>query len=95
MIHLLKYERMRGVAKLLGGFLAESILTLQAEAARELVVVAVPLFRGQAARARLQPGGAAGGCGDRRVAAGARRSGGCGGCEACWRGGATREASSS
>ena len=44
MIHLLKYERMGGVAKLLGGFLAESILTLQAEAARELIVVAVPLF---------------------------------------------------
>ena len=44
MIHLLKYERMRGVAKLLGGLLAESILTLRAEAARELVVVSVPLF---------------------------------------------------
>ena len=44
MIHLLKYERMGGVAKLLGGFLAESILTLQAEAARGLIVVAVPLF---------------------------------------------------
>ena len=47
MIHLLKYERMRNVAKLLGGLLAESILTLQAEAARELVVVAVPLFPGK------------------------------------------------
>lgn len=47
MIHLLKYERMGGVAKLLGGFLAEAILTLQADAARELVVVAVPLFRGK------------------------------------------------
>jgi len=44
MIHLLKYERMRGVAKLLGGLLAKSILTLRSEAARELVVVAVPLF---------------------------------------------------
>lgn len=44
MIHLLKYERMRGVAKLLGGLLAESISTLRAETARELVVVAVPLF---------------------------------------------------
>lgn len=44
MIHLLKYERMAGVAKLLGGLLAESILTLQPVAARELVVVAVPLF---------------------------------------------------
>lgn len=44
MIHLLKYERMAGVAKLLGGLLAESILTLRDEAARDLVVVAVPLF---------------------------------------------------
>src|SRR6185437_11484993 len=47
MIHLLKYERMIGVAKLLGGMLAESILTLRTEAASELVVVAVPLFPGK------------------------------------------------
>jgi ComF family protein len=44
MIHLLKYERMRGVAKLLGGELAEAILTLRAEAANPLTVIAVPLF---------------------------------------------------
>jgi ComF family protein len=44
MIHLLKYERMGGVAKLLGGLLAQSILTLRTEAAFELIVVAVPLF---------------------------------------------------
>ncbi|HEY4380188.1 MAG TPA: ComF family protein [Acidobacteriaceae bacterium] len=44
MIHLLKYEQMRGVAKLLGGFLADAIRTLREQAARELVVVAVPLF---------------------------------------------------
>ena len=44
MVHLLKYERMGGVAKLLGGMLAETILTLRAEAAKELTVVAVPLF---------------------------------------------------
>jgi ComF family protein len=44
MIHLLKYQRMRVVAEALGGMLAQSILTLEAEAARELVVVAVPLF---------------------------------------------------
>ncbi len=44
MIHLLKYDRMGGVAKLLGGFLADSILTLQAEAAQKLMVVPVPLF---------------------------------------------------
>jgi len=44
MIHLLKYERMRSVANLLGGMLAESILTLEADAASEVLVVAVPLF---------------------------------------------------
>jgi ComF family protein len=44
MVHLLKYERMQGIATLLGGMLAESILTLQADAARDLIVVAVPLF---------------------------------------------------
>jgi ComF family protein len=44
MIHLLKYERMRGVAKVLGGMLAEAVLMLHAEAAPELAVVAVPLF---------------------------------------------------
>jgi ComF family protein len=44
MIHLLKYEQMGGVAKMLGGLLAESILTLRDEASRELLVVAVPLF---------------------------------------------------
>ena len=38
MIHLLKYERMRPVARVLGGMLAESILTLRAEAAGELMV---------------------------------------------------------
>ena len=44
MIHLLKYERMQGVAKVLGGLLAEAILMLQAAAAQNQVVVAVPLF---------------------------------------------------
>jgi ComF family protein len=44
MVHLLKYEQMRGVAKLLGGQLAEAILTLRSDAARELTVIAVPLF---------------------------------------------------
>ena len=47
MIHLLKYERMRGLAKLLGSRLAEAILTLRGEAARELDVIAVPLFTGK------------------------------------------------
>jgi ComF family protein len=44
MIHLLKYERMSVVASALGGMLAEAILSLEAAAGRELVVVAVPLF---------------------------------------------------
>jgi len=44
MIHLLKYEHMSRVAKLLGKMLADSILSLEAEAAQQLLVVAVPLF---------------------------------------------------
>jgi ComF family protein len=44
MVHLLKYERMQEIANLLGGMLAESILTLRSDAAHELVVIAVPLF---------------------------------------------------
>ena len=47
MIHLLKYEQMRGVAGLLGGMLAEAMWTLRGEAAQELAVVAVPLFGGK------------------------------------------------
>ena len=44
MIHLLKYERMQPLAKPLGAMLARAIEMLQAEAGRELTVVAVPLF---------------------------------------------------
>jgi ComF family protein len=44
MVHLLKYERMRGMAKPLGGYLAEAMLMLRGEAAKELVVIPVPLF---------------------------------------------------
>jgi ComF family protein len=44
MVHLLKYERMSTVANLLGPLLAETILMLEAEASRDLLVVAVPLF---------------------------------------------------
>lgn len=47
MIHLLKYERMQGIAKLLGSRLADSIMTLSDEAGSELDVVAVPLFAGK------------------------------------------------
>ena len=44
MIHLLKYERMAAIAKPLGLWLAQSILTLRSATANELLVVAVPLF---------------------------------------------------
>lgn len=44
MIHLLKYERIRGLAGPLGGMLAQAILMLRSGAARQLTVVAVPLF---------------------------------------------------
>jgi ComF family protein len=50
MIHLLKYERMHPLARPLGQFLAETILTLEAEAARSLIVVPVPLFAGKQRR---------------------------------------------
>ena len=43
-IHLLKYERMHTAARLLGGLLAQTILTLEADAAKDLLVVPVPLF---------------------------------------------------
>jgi ComF family protein len=44
MVHLLKYERVSAVAKPLGGLLARAIEMLEAEAGRNLLVVAVPLF---------------------------------------------------
>ncbi len=44
MVHLLKYERMRSVAGLVGGMLAQSVMTLRGETAQELLVAAVPLF---------------------------------------------------
>jgi ComF family protein len=44
MVHLLKYEGMASVAKPLGRLLARAIETLEHQAARELTVVAVPLF---------------------------------------------------
>jgi ComF family protein len=44
MVHLLKYERMRAVARPLGRMLARAIEMLEGEAGRDLVVVAVPLF---------------------------------------------------
>jgi ComF family protein len=47
MIHLLKYERMSGVAKLLGPMLAEAILSIESVAAQNLIVVPVPLFPGK------------------------------------------------
>jgi ComF family protein len=44
MVHLLKYEGMRAVAGPLGLKLADTIAMLESEAARELMVVAVPLY---------------------------------------------------
>lgn len=44
MVHLLKYERMRTVAKPLGRMLARAVEMLEGEAGAELLVVAVPLF---------------------------------------------------
>jgi ComF family protein len=44
MVHLLKYEGMRAVARLLGRMLAQTIETLKDKASSELMVVAVPLF---------------------------------------------------
>jgi len=44
MVHLLKYEGVRTVARPLGALLARVIEKLEGNAARELTVVAVPLF---------------------------------------------------
>jgi ComF family protein len=44
MVHLLKYERMSGMARPLGKMLARTIEMLEDQAGRELLVVAVPLF---------------------------------------------------
>jgi len=44
MVHLLKYERVRGVARPLGKMLALSMETLEGAAGSDLMVVAVPLF---------------------------------------------------
>jgi ComF family protein len=44
MVHLLKYEGMRAVARPLGRMLARAIETLEGKAGAELMVVAVPLF---------------------------------------------------
>ena len=44
LIQLLKFSGVKGVAKVLGSKLGEAILRLEGVAARELLVVAVPLF---------------------------------------------------
>ena len=44
MVHLLKYERVRSVARPLGKMLARAVETLEAVAGADLMVVAVPLF---------------------------------------------------
>ena len=45
LIHLLKFARVRGVARLLGRRMAEAVLLLEGEAAAELLVIGVPLYR--------------------------------------------------
>ena len=45
LIHLLKFQGVRAVARVLGGRLAEAILLLEGKAASNLLVIAVPLFR--------------------------------------------------
>jgi len=50
-----QYERMSGVAKLLGPMLAEAILSIESVAARTSSSVPVPLFPQQVAPAGLQP----------------------------------------
>lgn len=44
LIHLLKYEQIRPLARVLGRHLAEAITTLEPEIAQDVLVVAVPLF---------------------------------------------------
>jgi ComF family protein len=44
MVHLLKYERMSAMAKPLGKMLARAIEMLEADAGKDLIVIAVPLF---------------------------------------------------
>jgi ComF family protein len=45
LIRLLKFERVRGVARLLGQQMAEAVLQLEGVAANDLLVIAVPLFK--------------------------------------------------
>ena len=45
LIRLLKFSRISAVARLLGGRMADTILTLEGVAANDLLVIAVPLFR--------------------------------------------------
>jgi ComF family protein len=44
MVHLLKYERVSGVAKPLGKMLARAMKMIEADAGNDLLVIAVPLF---------------------------------------------------
>jgi ComF family protein len=50
MLHLLKYEGVRAIAKPLGGLLARAIEKLENQTASELTVVAVPLFQSKQRR---------------------------------------------
>jgi ComF family protein len=44
MVHLLKFERMAGIARPLGQRLAEAIAQIESVAAKEMVVIPVPLY---------------------------------------------------
>jgi len=45
LIRLLKFARVRGVARLMGRRMAEAVLLLEGEAANDLLVIGVPLYR--------------------------------------------------
>jgi ComF family protein len=45
LIRLLKFERVRGVARLMGRRMAEGVMQLEGEAAMEMLMIAVPLFK--------------------------------------------------
>ncbi len=65
LVHLLKYERVRGLERPLGAMLAGAVELLDEEMAGggEMLVVAVPLFGAKEAWAGVEPCGAAGRCG--------------------------------
>src|SRR5258708_11572790 len=63
MVHLLKYERMSAVARPLGRMLARAIEMIEAEAGRDLLGVAVPLFPSKERQRGYNQAGLILGCG--------------------------------